>query len=131
MIKEAMQSPFILEKIKKTSWVNREYINQLFLLYRLMNKKRLSAAEGQLYFILRNKYKDEYVELLKEMSPVKYRNYLEEQERLINLSKEEELIQEQRKQIFIEQEKSDYEYWMKIQKRAKLIYQTILKQFYA
>ena len=118
MIKEAMQSPFILEKIKKTSWVNREYINQLFLLYRLMNKKRLSAAEGQLYFILRKKYKDEYVELLKEMSPVKYRNYLEEQERLLNLSKEAELIQEQRKQMFIEQEKSEYEYWMKIQKRA-------------
>jgi hypothetical protein len=85
MLQEAMQSPFMLSKIKKTSWLNRGYINNLFLLYKLMQKQKLSPTEGHHYFVLRKKYEEEYSSLLKEINPLKYRVYQEEQLKLLNL----------------------------------------------
>ncbi len=118
MLQEALTSPFILEQIKITPWENRRAIHDLLLLYRLMNKQRLSPAEGQLYFLLRNKYEEGYVQLLKENHPLRYQVYLEEQEKMQN-QQEEQINQEKvRQQALVEQERKEYEEWLAIQKRA-------------
>ena len=72
-------SPFLLEKINTAKQKNSRYINDLCWLYRIMQKQRLSPMEGQVYFLLRNKYQNEYMDLLKEKDPVKYQVYIEEQ----------------------------------------------------
>lgn len=118
MLQEAMQSPFILEKIKRTSWENRGYIKNLFLLYRLMQKQKLSPAEGQHYFVLRNKYQDEYLSLLKENNPLKYQIYLEEQQKLLSQQQEDNQKELNRQQILIQEERKEYEQWISLQKRA-------------
>lgn len=118
MLQEALTSPFILEQIKITTWENRSAIHDLLLLYRLMNKQRLSPAEGQLYFLLRNKYESAYVQLLKENNPMRYQVYLEEQEKMQHQQKEAAIQERTRQQLMVEQEKKEYEWWMALQKRA-------------
>ena len=118
MIQQAMVSPFILSKIKITNWENRIYIQNLLLLYRLMHKQRLSAAEGQHFFLLRNKYKDEYLNLLKETDAVKYQVYLEEQERLSKFEADQKTLEQARQKLYLEEEKKEYEQWMALQKTA-------------
>ena len=118
MLEEAMQSPYILEEIKKTSWENRDVINKILLLFRLMKKNRLSAAEGHVYFLLRNQYEEAYMNLLRELDPIKYQIYLEEQEKLL-LQKEASHINEiERQRQQVEQEKKEYEAWLMFQKIA-------------
>ena len=118
MLEQAMQSPYILEKIKITSWENRDVINKILLLFRLMKKERLSAAEGHVYFLLRNQYVEAYMNLLREHDPIKYQIYLEEQEKLM-LQKEASLINEiERQRQQVEQEKKEYEAWLMFQKIA-------------
>ena len=118
MLQEAMQSPFILEKIKTTSWGNRSYIKELFLLYRLMQKQKLSPAEGQHYFVLRNKYQQEYMYLLKETNPVKYQVFIEEQERLMQQKQDQLLSKAAKQQQLVEEERKEYLQWLALQKRA-------------
>jgi L-rhamnose mutarotase len=118
MLQEIMLSTFILEKTKKTSWQNRGYIQRLLLLNRLMKKQKLSPAEGQLYFILRNKYQEEYMALLKESNPVKYQIYIEEQQKLLMLQQEEIKTRKELQAILIEEEKAVYEQWMSLKKIA-------------
>ena len=118
MLQEATQSPFILEKIKDTSWENRDIINDILLLFRLMKKNRLSAAEGQVYFLLRNKYDEAYMNLLRETDSMKYQMFLEEREKMLHqkeLSNQNEIIKQQQ---LVEQEKKEYEEWLAFQKRA-------------
>jgi len=116
MIKEALQSVFIVNKIKATSWEDRKYINHLMLLLRLMKKSKLSAAEGQLYFLLRNKYEEEYLQLLKETAPERYRFFIEDRE-LQHKHKEAEMeSQEQRIAKQISRELAEYKQWIAIQK---------------
>jgi len=118
VLEQAMQSPYILEKIKKTSWENRDVINKILLLFRLMKKNRLSAAEGHVYFLLRNQYEEAYLNLLRELDPIKYQIYLEEQEKLM-LQKEASHINEIVRQLQqVEQEKKEYEAWLMFQKIA-------------
>jgi hypothetical protein len=116
MIQEAMQSSFILSKIKKTSWKNRGYINHLLLLFRFMQKQKLSPLEGQHYFLLRNRYQEEYVELLRETNPLKYQVYLEEQEKLVKQQTDELKMEVVRQQYLIEEDKNKYEQWVKLKK---------------
>ena len=118
MLEEAMQTPYILEKIKDTSWENRKIINDILLLFRLMKKNRLSAAEGHVYFLLRNQYEEAYLNLLREMDPIKYQIYLEEQEKLLLQKVASHQNEIKRQQQIVEQEKKDYETWLSIQKRA-------------
>lgn len=118
MLEEALQSPYILEKIKNTSWKNRDVINKILLLFRLMKKNRLSAAEGHVYFLLRNQYEEAYLNLLREMDPIKYQIYLEEQEKLLLQKEASHQNEIKRQQQIVEQEKKDYEIWLSIQKRA-------------
>jgi len=83
-----------------------------------MKKDRLSAAEGHVYFLLRNQYEEAYLNLLREMDPIKYQIYLEEQEKL-KLQKEASHQNEiKRQQQIVAQEKKDYEMWLSIQKTA-------------
>lgn len=118
MLEEALQSPYILEKIKKTSWKNRDVINKILWLFRLMKKNRLSAAEGHVYFLLRNQYEEAYLNLLREMDPIKHQIYLEEQEKLLLQKEASHQNEIKRQQQIVEQEKKDYEMWLSIQKRA-------------
>jgi len=118
MKQDTLESPFIFEKIKDISCENHKSINDLFLLFRLMKKNKLSPAEGQVYFLLRNKYEDAYMNLLQEMNPLKYQIYLEEQEKLL-LEKETSHQNEiERQQQLVEQEKKEYQEWLMFQKRA-------------
>lgn len=118
MLQEAMQSIFILEKIKNTSWENRGYIKDLLLLYRLTQKQKLSPAEGQHYFVLRYKFQEEYACLLKETNPIKYQVYIEEQQRLLEEKQDQLKIASVQKEKQIQQEKEEYQQWLALQKRA-------------
>lgn len=118
MLQEAIQSSFILDKIKKTSWENRGYIKELLILYNLMQKQKLSPAEGQYYFVLRNKYQEEYASLLKETNPIKYQVYVEEQQKLLEEQQNQIKIDFAQIEQKIKQEKEEYHQWLAIQKRA-------------
>lgn len=117
MLQEIMQSPYILNQIKITKGSNRQFIEELLLLQRLMIKQKLSPAEGQHYFVLRNRHKDSYLYLLKELYPLQYQVFLEEQEQLQQRqenSVKESLLQRQ----LVEAERKEYEQWLAFQKRA-------------
>jgi len=118
MLEEAMQTPYILEKIKDTSWENRTIINDILLLFRLMKKNRLSAAEGQVYFLLRNKYEEVYMNLLREMDSMKYQIFLEEREKMLHQKELSNQSEIEKQQQIVEQEKKEYEAWLAFQKRA-------------
>jgi hypothetical protein len=118
MKQEAFQSPFIFENLKDTNLKNCTSINDILLLFRLMKKNKLSPTEGHVYFLLRNKYEEAYMNLLLEMNPLKYQIYIEEQEKL--LLQKETLHQNEieRQQQLVEQEKKEYQEWLMFQKRA-------------
>ena len=118
MNKEIFHSHFILNKVKTTAWENRFYINHLTLLLRLMKKSRLSPAEGQHYFLLRNKYETEYLELLKEIDPEKYRVALEERELLLLEAQKDVETEAQKIARQINIELAEYNQWMAIQQTA-------------
>ena len=88
---QAIQTPtFILNEEKKKGQRSKHYIKELQMLFRLMNKEKLSPAEGQVYFLLRNKREHAYVQLLKEMNPLRYEIYLEEKIALSEFKKRQE-----------------------------------------
>jgi hypothetical protein len=118
MLQEARQSTFISNKIKTTSWENRHTIADMLRLRRLMLKQKLSPAEGQLYFLLRNKYEEVYIQLLKETNPIKYNIYIEEQEKLLYHRKVEKIKEIEKQLQFVEQELKEHEAWLAFQKRA-------------
>ena len=115
MNKELLQSLFILNKVRTTAWENRTYINNLILMLRLMKKDRLSPTEGQLYFLLRNRYEREYLELLREMNPEKYKIALEERELLLFQEQKEKETKAQKIARQINIELAEYNQWMAIQ----------------
>jgi hypothetical protein len=110
-----LSSPFLRQQLKATDWKNRAELHQQVLLYRLMKKKRLSAIEGQLYFHLRNRYQESYVQLLKEMNPVAYKAYLEQQEALLCRQSMEQQSLADRQREWIAQEKREYAMWLSLQ----------------
>lgn len=116
MIKEEIQSLFIINKIKNTAWQNRIYINHILLMLRMMNKSKLSPAEGQLFFLLRNKYENEYLQLLKENDPEKYRAFIEDREVQLKYKEAEAESKEQKIAKQIKQELEEYNEWIAIQK---------------
>ena len=118
MKQEAFQSPFIFENLKDTNFKNCKSINDMLLLFRLMKKNKLSPAEGHVYFLLRNKYEDAYMNLLREMNPLKYQIYLEEQEKLLLQKEASHQNEIERQQQLVEQEKKEYQEWLMFQKRA-------------
>ena len=83
MIQEIQTPVFILKEEKLRGSNNKRYIKEINMLYRLMTKERLSPAEGQVYFLLRNKIEHAYLQLLKEIFPLRYEIYLEEKSALL------------------------------------------------
>jgi hypothetical protein len=90
MTQEIQTPVFILNEEKKKGHRNMHYIKELQLLFRLMTKGKLSPAEGQVYFLLRNKLENAYVQLLKEINPFRYEIYLEEKTALLENKKNQE-----------------------------------------
>lgn len=83
-----------------------------------MKKSRLSPAEGQHFFLLRNKYESEYLELLKEIDPYKYRLALEERELLLLEAQKEKETKAQKIARQINIELAEYNQWMAIQQAS-------------
>ncbi|MEN9964556.1 MAG: hypothetical protein RL582_1651 [Bacteroidota bacterium] len=85
---QVIQTPiFILNEEKKKGHISKHYIKELQMLFRLMTKGKLSPAEGQVYFLLRNKRESAYLQLLKEIFPLRYEIYLEEKTALLEHKK--------------------------------------------
>jgi DNA replication initiation complex subunit (GINS family) len=116
MLKDELQSLFIINKIKTTGWQNRIYINHILLMLRMMKKSKLSPAEGQLFFLLRNKYENEYLQLLKENDQEKYRAFMEDREVQLNYKEAEAESKQQKIAKRIKQELEEYKEWITIQK---------------
>jgi len=85
MLQKIMQSGFNVENINFKTLQHQGYIQNILLLVGLMQIKKLSPAEGQLFFVLRHTYQEEYLGLLKVHNPISYQVYLEEQQVLFNL----------------------------------------------
>lgn len=118
MLTAATQSPFLIQKIKECSWKNRRYIHDLLLLRRILQKQRWSFAEGQLCFLLRNKYAEEYGCMLQELKPDQYQVWLEEREVAKHNKVDQDKIQLIREQALVEEEKKEYVLWCSIKKSA-------------
>ena len=65
-------SPFIIQKIKTTSWSNRTYINDLLKIRNWIINEPKGFISGQHFWHFRNKYPQEYLALLDEINPEKY-----------------------------------------------------------
>lgn len=66
-------SPFIIQKIKTTSWSKRTYINDLLKIRNWITNDPKGFISGQHFWHFRNKYSQEYFALLEEINPEKYR----------------------------------------------------------
>ena len=70
MQKQSSISPFIIKKIKSTSWENRSYINDLLKIRNWIKNGCDEINEGFYYKQLINRYPLEYIELFKELNLV-------------------------------------------------------------
>ena len=105
-------SPDLLQKIKETIWKNRDYINDLIRLERMIKKGPQGFAGGQIYFLLREKYPVEFLELLKEASPQRYEAELADQQKseIEKASYEEKMAAVEKQEA--EREKQAYANWI-------------------
>lgn len=88
MTQEIQTPAFILNEEKlKGSKNKKRYIKEINMLFRLMTKTNLSFVEGHLYFLLREKRERAYLQLLKEIFPLRYEIYLEEKSALLERNK--------------------------------------------
>ena len=105
-------SPYLLQKIAATSWKNRDYINDLLRLERMIRNGPQGYAGGQIYFLLREKYPVELLELLKEVSPQRYEAELAQQQKAVidKASYEEKMATAEKQET--EREKEAYANWI-------------------
>ena len=61
-----IKSPFIKKQLKKTKWDNRSYIDDLVKLHKYMTDGIKSWIAASLFSELTYKYRNEYLELIKE-----------------------------------------------------------------
>ena len=61
-----IKSPFIKKKLKKTTWKNRIYIDDLIQLHKYMTKGVNSWIAASLFSELKFKYEGEYLKLIEE-----------------------------------------------------------------
>ena len=105
-------SPFILQKIKTTPWSNRSYINDLLKIRNWIINEPKGFICGQHFWHFRNKYPQEYLALLEEINPEKYRNVLTQSQGDLfqqwNLLKEQKAI----KKAEEAKEMEEYQEWM-------------------
>lgn len=76
---EGIQSPYIQEKLKQTSWEDRHYIDDLLRLEQFARKPHNSWASAIIFYNLRRMYQEEWVALLEEVDP---QRALQEKERI-------------------------------------------------
>ena len=110
MVAEQITSPFILKKIEETSWINNNYIDDLSRMQRLISKSKLGFFSVQMFFILKQRYPQEYLSLLNEHNPALYEKEVLEQQKI-----EKEKAEKKDKEKAIEntmQEKKEYEKWI-------------------
>lgn len=81
-------SPFILERMRNTSWENRKLIDDLIHLWQLVVKPPSNYSGGMALSILRAAYPDEYLALLEEHSPELMKQELEQRLQLEKAFKE-------------------------------------------
>jgi hypothetical protein len=114
---QEINSAVFVEHLNFISNKNQGEFNDLLLLWGLMHQEKLSRVEGKVYFRLRNQYSDLYLKLLKEIAPVQYHLFLEEQLILSNDAvKQNDKTLEQQKMV--QQERNDYFEWLSLQQRA-------------
>ena len=105
-------SPFIVQKIKTTSWSNRTYINDLLKIRNWIINEPKGFNSGQHFWHYRNKYSQEYLALLEEINPVKYQFELihrdEELAKKWNRLKQQKAIEMQEDA----KEMEEYQEWM-------------------
>lgn len=78
MIQENQKAMLTFEDVRDKIKFHKKHYHHVFLMFRMMNKKKLSFIEGHHFFLLRNKYEKAYVQLLRELDPMRYELYLEE-----------------------------------------------------
>jgi hypothetical protein len=93
---EAIESPFIRERIRQTSWRKRGTIDELITLRRLMllPGQSLRYAGAMYLHRLKQKYPVEYLELLAEIDPERARKVREDQRRQVEIAAFEAEVQE-------------------------------------
>ncbi len=99
-----VDSSFLKHLIGKTSWKNRDYIDELIMLNEYIINHPTQWASSVHYRMLKEKYQNEYLELLKENSIEKYEKEL----RRIEEEKEEDERREQKHQNKIQRLKEDW-----------------------
>ena len=106
------KSPYLLQKIAATSWKNRDYINDLLRLERMIQHGPQGFAGGQIYFLLCQKYPVELLELLKEVSPQRYEAELAQHQKAVidKASYEEKMAAAEKQEA--EREKEAYANWI-------------------
>ncbi len=110
MVTEQIISPFILKKIKETSWIDNNYIDDLSRILRLMQKSKLGFFSLQMYFILKQRYPQEYLSLLNEHNPALYEKEILEKQKIEKEKAENEAKTNQKANI--SQDKKEYEKWV-------------------
>ncbi len=110
MVTEQIISPFILKKIKETSWIDNNYIDDLSRILRLMQKSKLGFFSLQMYFILKQRYPQEYLSLLNEHNPALYEKEILEKQKIEKEKAEKEA--NTNKIANISQDKKEYEKWV-------------------
>ena len=105
-------SPFIVQKIKTTSWSNRTYINDLLKIRNWIINEPKGFISGQRFWHFRKKYPKEYLALLKEINPEKYQYEIIHREEL--LAQKWNRLKERKSNKMKEEvkEMEEYQEWM-------------------
>ena len=109
----SVKSEFIKDKIKKTKFEDRDYIDDLILLEKVIigKIKNLGWLGHMKLYGLQSKYKKEYKTIFKELNPKGYAKELAFEKKEIEKEKREE--KELEKEMKREEEK-ERESWMRV-----------------
>jgi hypothetical protein len=110
MVSEQITSPFILQKTKEAPQVDNNYIDDLSKILRLMQKSKLGFFSLQMFFILKQRYPQEYLSLLSEQNPALYEKEILEKQKIEKEKAEKEA--NMNKTANIKQDKKEYEKWV-------------------
>jgi hypothetical protein len=76
-----IKSEFIKRKIRETSWIEHEKIDELICLFKYIRQPPMQYNSGWHFSYLKSHYEEEYLELLHEFSSEAYQSALEEFEK--------------------------------------------------
>ncbi len=111
MVNYNPKSNFVKDKIKKTKWKDRDYIEKLLdLEEHALGKRPRGFADAMYIHGIRGDYENEYLIILKELNPIEYGKYLKAKQKEEREEKEAEI--EYKKQEKIER-KTERKSWQK------------------